>query len=514
MISKLRSPFGEADCESELISLGDRDYSELYFDETPFNDAALRPETYLIIGRRGSGKTALSQYFSFQTTIPDPIYIDVDEPRVYSEVLSNIATRASEVREIAIPRLKRVWEYIIWRLIFENTRNETNAISNLDRTPSQSGRPSHQIKSIFDHLLEILHEDEAQAVENSVEALLSDEQLLAAKTDVLVISEKRSVIMAMDTLEKYDVSDSGLMNAMAALVQFAADFNLEFSNRGIHLKLFMAGEVFPYLKAEVLQNPLKSIKNPVYLFWRPKDLLRLISWRFFHYLRKHDQLRGENGETIDWKNHRDVRAKMWDPYFGREVTNARGFREDTLSYVLRHTQKRPRQVILLCNSIASRAKTGSRFPIFSEEDIKFGVKQLETELAVEIVNSFSSLYPHVSQIVNGLMNMPMIFKGNELDRRAHETASHWPREAYSPASFRHLVTELGIVGRVLRKENGHIAAVFEYSLKDGLELTHRDECVVHPMFYSRFNIHFNSDYRVLPVSTDVEGHREDESFYD
>src|SRR5262245_17940499 len=46
----MSEPFGQADCESEVRSLK-AEYSELYFDETPFNEAAIKPETYLIIGR-------------------------------------------------------------------------------------------------------------------------------------------------------------------------------------------------------------------------------------------------------------------------------------------------------------------------------------------------------------------------------------------------------------------------------------------------------------------------------
>jgi predicted AAA+ superfamily ATPase len=104
-------PFGQADCESELKILKSG-YEKLYFDETPFNDTAIEPDAYLIIGRRGSGKTALSQYFSFQKVIKNHIYIDVDEPDIYQHVLIDISNHASEFREIAIPRLKKLPDYL------------------------------------------------------------------------------------------------------------------------------------------------------------------------------------------------------------------------------------------------------------------------------------------------------------------------------------------------------------------------------------------------------------------
>jgi hypothetical protein len=499
------NPFGQADCESELKALKS-EYSELYFDETPFNSEAIKPHTYLIIGRRGSGKTALAQYFSFQKVLKDPIYIDVDEPRVYQKVLSDVAARASESREIAIPRLQKVWEYVIWCVIFEHTREFSKVIAEACDETCSTGGVSHLINTIIDRLLVLLHDSDGKIIDERIEQLLSDDRLDSARKAVLTIAAKRPIIVAFDTLEKYDISNDALMNAMAALVQCAADFSLSFRDEGVHLKVFMSGEVFPYLKEDVLENPLKSVKSPVYLFWRPRDLLRLISWRFFRYLEAENLLRKESKGEINWVNHREVLEKMWMPYFGEYITNARNMKETTFYYVLRHTQMRPRQLILLCNAIAQLSMNAGRFPRFSEADILLAIKQAETDLAIEIINSFSKAYKNVSTIVDALMKMPMLFSGKELDKRASQSATEWPDDSYSSARFRRLVAELGIVGRVLRhnEEAGYIDADFEYSLRERLPITHRDECVIHPMFYSRFNVEFNSSSRVMPFSTERE----------
>lgn len=510
--TEIHAPFGQADCESELRILKS-EYSELYFDETPFNSAAIRPQTYLIIGRRGSGKTALSRYFSFQKTLPNPIYIDVDEPAVYQQVLSDIASRASESREIAIPRLTKVWEYILWCLIFEHTRREPPAAAETgDANPRR--QVSNLVNSIIDGLLALLHDANYKPIDDHIKRRFSDEDLETARAEALKIAQQRPIVIALDTLERYDTSNRALMNAMAALVQCAAEFSLGYRDKGIHLKVFMSGEVFPYLEEEVLQNPSKAIKDPVYLFWRPKDLLRLICWRFYRCLEAHNLLRNESRGSIDWTSHSEVLERMWAPYFGRSLMNSRDREEHTFAYVLRHTQMRPRQLILLCNSIAERAQAGGRFPSFSDEDIRAGVKGLEKRLAVEIISSFSSLYPQVSTIVDALMRMPMLFNGNELDKRASQSASEWSKGEYSPAKFRRLVSELGIVGRVKRhnEKAGYIDAEFEYSIEDRLPITHRDQCVVHPMFYSRFNVELNSPSRVMPFSTDRETQEDQERF--
>ena len=501
--ARVREPFGQADCESELLTLKS-EYSKLYFDESPFNSAALDTDTYLIIGRRGSGKTALSQYFSFQKSISDPIYIDVDEPAVYQKVLSDLSGHASELREIAIPRLVKVWEYIIWCIVYENTKEHSALIvAACDKTCSDRS-VSRVIGNLIAKLCATFRES-SEEVENQMESALNGVHHGPAREEVLRVAQNRPIIIAIDTLEKYDTTHHLLMNAMAALIECAKTFSAAYSGHGIHIKLFVAGEVFPHLKEEVLQNPSKSVRHPVYLFWRPKDLLRLISWRFYRYLDDRGLLLNESKGHIDWEDPHRVMEKVWTPYFGKDLVNGRGLQERTFAYVLRHTQMRPRQLILLCNAIASRAAAGRRFPRFSDEDIREAVRQTEGELASEIINSFSSAYPNVASILEALMRCPMIFQGNELDRRAKETASSWPPGTYSLAGFRKLVAEIGVVGRVRRSHEsaGYIDADFEYAMRDRLSLTYRDDCVIHPMFYTRLNVMMSERaMRVMPFSTD------------
>ena len=86
-----KAPFGMESCEAEVSLLGEEKYSDLYFDETPFNNVAIKDDTYLIVGRRGSGKTALIQYFSFQKQIANPVCIEIHKPEAYQQVLSEIS---------------------------------------------------------------------------------------------------------------------------------------------------------------------------------------------------------------------------------------------------------------------------------------------------------------------------------------------------------------------------------------------------------------------------------------
>src|SRR5947208_1573393 len=137
-----KDPFGKKQCEAEVKALGDR-YSDIYFDESPFNESAIDDDTYLIVGRRGAGKTALSQYFSFQPVRPNPVYIEVNRPDLYQQVLSDISRKTSESRPAAVAHLKRVWEFIIWSLIFSALKTESPEIADACRVEAKAGRLAH-----------------------------------------------------------------------------------------------------------------------------------------------------------------------------------------------------------------------------------------------------------------------------------------------------------------------------------------------------------------------------------
>jgi hypothetical protein len=129
-----------------------------------------------------------------------------------------------------------------------------------------------------------------------------------------------------------------------------------------------------------------------------------------------------------------------------------------------------------------------------------GVKLGEERLADEVFNSYSSVYPNAAKIVEALSGLPLLFKGNELDKRAPQTASLWASGDYTPHAFRQLLAELGIVGRVrqISHSRGVIEADFEYTYANRLPLLVSDDCVIHPMFYKKLNIQKTQKLCVYP----------------
>ncbi len=491
------NPFGEADCESE-VKLLKQNYSRYFFHHTRFNQLALDPNVFLIIGRRGSGKTALGQFFSFQKTMNGAIAIDVDEPAAFEKVLEDITLTAPHSREIAVPRIAKIWHLVVWSVIFHELEDLDPRI----RTACIFGRREGKLSTFVRHCLKVLLARLIQSEEDlldELESIFADSRIRDGMEAVLEVARHQQVIVAFDTLENYAIHDPTMMRATAALISCGAEFNRDFAHRGVHIKIFAMAEVFPHLKEEVILNPLKSVRNEVYMHWRPKDLMRLISWRFYNYLQALDLLLPES-RTIDWDDSTDVLEKMWYPYFGRTLRNEQNLPERTFPYVLRHTQMRPRQLIVLCNAIALQATAKGTFPRFHPDSIVAAIQSRQNSLAEEVINSYSSVYPRVGRILEALSGLPVVFKGNQLDKRAPVTASEWTPGEYSPHGFRQLVSELGIIGRVrhLNTEAGYAEADFEYSSESRLPLLSENVCAIHPMFYRKLSVRYDPPVRVYP----------------
>ncbi|HET9226311.1 MAG TPA: hypothetical protein VFR31_06570, partial [Thermoanaerobaculia bacterium] len=144
----LPQPFGLPDCESEVKIL-EQEYQEIFFDETPFNQSALDENCYLIVGRRGSGKTALAHYFSFQRRFRGARLIYAPKPEIYQDVLIKLSREAGSLDDVAVLNLVEVWKMAVWFLIFRELDLQAPAEDAQSVPPPRAKTPSGWLKRFF-----------------------------------------------------------------------------------------------------------------------------------------------------------------------------------------------------------------------------------------------------------------------------------------------------------------------------------------------------------------------------
>ncbi|MBK8047899.1 MAG: hypothetical protein IPK16_12655 [Anaerolineales bacterium] len=498
-----RYPFGDVSCEYEFKALQEN-YPDYFYSLGRYTREAIDEDHYLIVGRRGSGKTSLTRYFHFQNAIRSARCIDVNEPDIYDMVYQHVADQMAyvdrQLKTVAIGNAAKLWHFVIWSLIFNEY---DHAIVHQHAPGLAPGALEHTaleqkqaIAAQFRRFAGVAKNEMAKRIE----AYLTSDEFCQAQRSVMQDTRRQPLIVAIDSLEKYDKNDDAMMATTAALIQCASDFNVEYVQDGIHVKAFVAAEIFPHLKEQVVLNTAKYVRDPVYLHWWPRDLVHLVSWRFWKFLTSTTTLAPIPPGSVKWANFDSVLETLWYPYFGTSLTNRTGFSERTFPYLLRHTQMRPRQFVQLCNAIAKQARHDGYGIEYSRVDIPEVVKRVELELADEVIGSYSEIYPQVSAVVDALDELPVTFQGNELDKVARTTRAAWSRSNYSLEAFRTLVAELGIVGKVRHRDrNGlYILGDFEYMMTDRLTLDSEDECVIHPMFFGKLHTRMTERVIVLP----------------
>lgn len=487
--TQLIQPFGERSFELEKELLGST-WPDLFFDHAPFIDESIDPRTYLIVGRRGCGKSSLAEHFKHEKKKKFLQSINVSEAEAYSLQMWNIAENLKGSINFIKQSLVDVWEFAIWQLIFQEIYTLDSRIEAARVLSNKEESAANFLKLLLEGILNKFVTENSEKLFDIIDHRLTDASFREAQHAVLNYTRKNPIVVTIDSLEQYSLHNDLEMSIAASLIHCASRFNMKYSRQGLHLKVFITDEVFPYLKEKHLLNAAKHVRNPLFLLWRPKDLVRLVCWRFFKHLQT-EKLIAISEDNINWESFHEVHEKLWVPFFGEKLKNRNGLVERTLPYILRHTQLRPRQLIMLCNAIAERAKDEGTYPIFSDKAIRDAVHHIELELADELINSYNSIYPNIGDIVSALSGLPMEFNGSDLDKIAHRTASQWPPGTYSPVRFRQVVTELGIVGRVRGhkdEKRGILEADFEFAMRDRLFIHEQDKCVIHPMLYGKINI--------------------------
>ncbi len=485
------SIFGKVSCEEEL-RFYQNDYEEYFFSQAPFNDLVLDPNTYLVVGRRGSGKTSLTQFFNFQQRFPDALHIDIDEPTIYEEVLGKVSETGQNDLELAMKRVVKIWELAIWRLIFSYI--EKDASSRESSAEANFLKKKHPAATLLRSVLEEIttRRQGSRFYELPVDVSedLESMQFEQSRDQALEFAAKRKIIISIDSLERYSTANEAIVRATAALIEAASEFNSVYSRLGIHLKVFVSAEIYPYLSETAISNTLKYIRKPVFLRWRPKDVIRLLCFRLYRHLEQTSTQNLPLMSASDWDNFSIIRDRIWYRYFGKTVVNRRGIKENSFAYVLRHSQMRPRQVVEICNLIAEKAIAEGEFPHFSNKTIVSAIHEKENHLAEEIVNSYSKVYPNIGIIIEALSNMPMMMLSNNLDKLATRTASQWPNGEYDRYRFKQLIAELGIVGKVRHhdQQTGIVEADFEYNISGRLPLQAEQLIVFHPLFVNKLSI--------------------------
>jgi hypothetical protein len=199
---------------------------------------------------------------------------------------------------------------------------------------------------------------------------------------------------------------------------------------------------------------------------------------------------------------------LFNKVLPEKIINQTGFQEETVSYILRHTQLLPRHFLMLLNSIFKNSGSTQAlipFPL-SREKIINGIRQVEEYIVSEIFGAFRLSYPTAEVTCKRcLPELGHIFSVGELQ----QTFTRHGKAVFGGGSFfdfERMLMEIGAVGRVIpgKESDVYIKGNFEYTVSHELTASYEDDLCLHPLFSGIFSNGGRRDRPVYPYGSALE----------
>ena len=479
-------PFGPID--STDIDLKDVDVLEKLFEQHNWIYRNMRHRPSIIMGRKGSGKTSY-----LRTVFFDKKYDFFTEIRT-DHALTHISKVVQDmVREAVFPEtLAELWETILLTCVMSEIRkHQFLSQENLTRVDAYLNKLGvrdcvsvddvlWKLASMFDQVVE------ASQKEGLSEILRRFDRVTFSNTfaiieDSLKSADKKFVIL-MDSLDDFQLDFNSVSYSLQGLLKFVGSMNKP--RDVVDIRFCLPTELYRRI-IKISSNPNKDFRRSLKLQWTASELILIGAQRLMLYLELFYPDFLQRLLPLDPTKRSDAIA-LFNAVLPKTIYGQSGFQEETISYILRHTQLLPRHFLMLLNSIFKSGggeKNLSPFPI-REERIINGVREVEDRIVTEIFVAFKLIHPTAEDVCKrSLPQLGHKFSVGEL----HKVFTRYGKAVFGGDSmfdFQRMLMEIGAVGRVIpgKGTDVYIQGNFEYTVEHEIAISHDDELCIHPLF--------------------------------
>jgi hypothetical protein len=336
----------------------------------------------------------------------------------------------------------------------------------------------------------------------SINLMFADQSLEDARQLLAQVLQSKPCLVMFDAGDVYAVMDPVPNAAITALVASITRLSLGSQRQSIYAKAAFPSEILPHI---YFYNRGKIQNHIVIISWTYRDLVTLLAKRFAGLGR---EAAAEDGAGRDLASAQELIYATLPPVIQTRV----GIPFDTLAYIIRHTQRTPRQVITLVNSVLTHSKTQKwrpGTPITSDDAIARGVHLYLGHLVNDSIDMHRSIYQRLDDVVQGtLSRRPGYFKASKLSKFIKEVSDVRHAAGWARTDVVRILFEVGVIG--VAHEMHRISAsnppkfiletLYEYQIKDTLVASPDTYCVVHPMFYEWLGTQVDAGKFVYPVA--------------
>ncbi|HKJ38491.1 MAG TPA: hypothetical protein VJ972_06930 [Anaerolineales bacterium] len=500
-------PFGPID--STDIDLDDVDVLEKLFEQHNWIYRNMRHRPSIIMGRKGSGKTSYLRSVYFDDKYEYCTEIRMDHALTHiSKVVQGLA------KEVAFPEtLAELWETILWICVFSEIRSKSllsqDKLSLVNmylekvgvHDASSTDDVLWKLARIFDEVLAGEPQDGLSEVLRRFDRVAFNSTLSAVE-DSLKSADKKFVIL-MDSLDDFQLDFGSVYYSIQGLLKFVGSMNKP--RDVVDIRFCLPTELYPRI-LEISSNPNKDFRRSLKLQWTASELILIAAQRLKLYLELFYPEYWKRLLPLDTTVRADA-LRLFQAVLPKTINNHAGHQEETISYILRHTQLLPRHFLMLLNSIfrSTGATQGlTPFPIDPARIIK-GVRQVEERIVNEIFVAFKSIYPTAGGVCKrSLPQLGHKFSVGDL----HRVFTRHGKAVFGGDSlfeFQRMLLEIGAIGKVKpgKATDVYIQGNFEYTIDHEIAISHDDEMCLHPLFSGIFGN--DSEGRpVYPYGSDLD----------
>jgi len=307
----------------------------------------------------------------------------------------------------------------------------------------------------------------------------------------------RPALVLIDSVDEYSLDDAVAHALVQALINHLLNRSLDSSKMFAVAKAAFPSEINSRL---TYINKTKVQEKSLTVSWTFGDLCCMVEKRLRLYLTDNGYI--PKGATEDLKltepgvEGQVAALRSIYRFLPKSVEIQSGVTMSTMSYIVRHTQRQPRQLLFIFNAILTIAgsletlKNGERV---SEDSVKAGVRVATAQLAPGAMEVFEKLYPNAAQLIAAaLSGCDSVMTESELAQCINRTARMRP--VLSAEDVKRLLVEASVVGAAVGPEgrvgdNGLVArAVFADFSYNASRSVSAETWVVHPMFYEGLSI--------------------------
>jgi hypothetical protein len=520
-------PLGPTDAHQ----IKDAEVAASLFD--PHNEAfnlLLRRNISVVVGRRGSGKTALLNSYLYRPFLEKnsltqkgnggseidlndySTVIDISGNRMFEKMQEHVAGSAGVLRPIESvieDWADLVTDYIILQ-IWKSEREKFRSSEQIEIIQGYLNGPEARRKAEAYRQVwgpGILETIKSMFMRSEDNAGQQPSQSDALQACVAYLAERNTRAVAIfDSLDEYQTGDRRADRTVGALLRFVAQFNL--SNDRVKIKLGLPAEIFPEIR-KASANPLKDFFNFDQVRWTSVELAQIAAYRYRLFIQLFDPEFYPKVAPIDL-NHRDGVRKFWSMFFPEPQINRYGHREGAMTYMIRHTHLLPRQLFRVMHRVIriSNAETGG-YRMLTQKAVHESIVDMESIIAGEIIQGFARVYPKAEDLCKTVFgNFPTVFSYDQLEnkwRRVGRPMMHDTEGGFELVQFTEMLLRMGIMGVVEEETERYVEARFAYHLITPFSVGEKLIFAMHPIFSRYFSCSENAQRKsILPQGASLE----------